>query len=68
MFSERLGRKKPIVFGTIIAIIGAVLQTSAYSQAQFMVGRVVGGIGTGINTSIIPIWCAYSVLGLLRVW
>ena len=55
-FSETFGRKNPIVVGTILVIIGAVLQTAAYERIQFMVGRVVGGIGTGLNTSIIPIW------------
>lgn len=56
MFSERLGRKKPIILGTVLIIIGAVLQTAAFGQPQFMVGRVISGVGTGLNTSIIPIW------------
>ena len=56
MFSECLGRKKPILLGTVLIIIGAVLQTAAFGQPQFMVGRVISGVGTGLNTSIIPIW------------
>lgn len=55
-FSEKLGRKKPIFIGTTIIIIGAVLQTAAYSRAQFIVGRIVAGFGTGLNTSIVPVW------------
>lgn len=55
-FSEKFGRKKPLLAGTVLVIIGAVLQTAAYERVQFMVGRVVGGVGTGLNTSIIPIW------------
>ncbi|CAK7204197.1 hypothetical protein SEUCBS139899_006951 [Sporothrix eucalyptigena] len=60
-FSERYGRKKPIMAGTVLVIIGAVLQTAAFGQAQFMVGRVVSGFGTGLNTSIIPIWQAETL-------
>ncbi|EPE04636.1 sugar transporter [Ophiostoma piceae UAMH 11346] len=61
IFSEKHGRKTPIMVGTVLVIIGAVLQTAAYGQAQFMVGRVVSGLGTGLNTSIIPIWQAETL-------
>ncbi|EMC96899.1 hypothetical protein BAUCODRAFT_431770 [Baudoinia panamericana UAMH 10762] len=60
-FTERLGRKKPIFIGTILVIIGAVLQTTSYSLAQFFVGRVVAGLGTGLNTSLIPVWQAETL-------
>ncbi|BCR89364.1 uncharacterized protein ACHE_50562S [Aspergillus chevalieri] len=36
--------------------IGALLQTTSYGLAQMFVGRVVAGIGNGINTSTAPIW------------
>jgi MFS family permease len=55
-FSEKFGRKKPLYLGTTLVIIGAVLQAAAYGRVQFIVGRIVGGLGTGLNTSIIPIW------------
>lgn len=38
---ERLGRKKTIVAGCGILIIGAVLQCASYSLAQMIVGRFV---------------------------
>ena len=31
--------------------IGAILQISAYSVAQMIVGRIIAGIGNGFNTS-----------------
>ncbi|KAF3761862.1 general substrate transporter [Cryphonectria parasitica EP155] len=61
VFSERFGRKNPIYFGTCLVIIGAVLQTAAYGIPQFIVGRIVSGVGTGLNTSIIPIWQAEAL-------
>lgn len=36
-FSERFGRKKPLLIGTTLVIVGAVLQTVAYERIQFMV-------------------------------
>ncbi|PYI09807.1 sugar transporter [Aspergillus sclerotiicarbonarius CBS 121057] len=60
-FSEKLGRKKPILIGTLFISAGAVIQTAAYSPAQFIVGRLVAGAGTGLNTSVIPVWQAETL-------
>jgi MFS family permease len=53
---ERLGRKKSIMCGTTIMAIGVILKTSSYSLAQMFVGRIIMGIGNGVNTSTAPIW------------
>jgi sugar porter (SP) family MFS transporter len=53
---ELLGRKRTILVGTTIMTIGAILQISAYSVAQMITGRVIAGIGNGINTSTAPVW------------
>lgn len=45
-----LGRKKTVLVGTTIMSIGAILQITTYSVAQIIVGRIVAGIGNGINT------------------
>jgi sugar porter (SP) family MFS transporter len=37
-------------------IVGAILQCAAYSLAMFTVGRVICGVGNGINTSTVPVW------------
>ncbi|QRD92342.1 putative MFS sugar transporter [Aspergillus flavus] len=53
---EQLGRKKAILLGTTIMAIGAVLQAASFSLAQMFVGRIILGIGNGINTATAPIW------------
>jgi MFS family permease len=53
---DKLGRRRCILIGCVILIIGAILQTASYSLAQMIVGRVVAGIGNGMNTIAIPIW------------
>jgi MFS family permease len=53
MFGERLGRRWCIIYGCIILSIGAVLQTAAYGIPQLIVGRIVAGIGNGLNTATI---------------
>ncbi|KAH8198780.1 hypothetical protein TruAng_007055 [Truncatella angustata] len=53
---ERLGRKKTILVGTTIMSIGAILQVAAFGVPQMIVGRIVAGIGNGMNTSTAPVW------------
>lgn len=51
-----LGRKRMIVLGTSIMILGAVLQASATTLPHLIVGRIVTGLGNGGNTSTVPTW------------
>jgi predicted MFS family arabinose efflux permease len=37
-----------------LVIVGAVLQTSAFTVPHLVVGRVVTGFGTGLKTSTVP--------------
>jgi hypothetical protein len=39
--------------GSVILSIGAALQCSAYSIPHLIVGRIIAGIGNGLNTSTI---------------
>ena len=53
---ERWGRKKSIMWGTTVMAIGALLQICAYSVPQMIVGRIVAGLGNGVNTATAPVW------------
>jgi MFS family permease len=48
---DPLGRKKCVLLGTTIMSIGAILQIAAFGVPQMIVGRIIAGIGNGINTS-----------------
>ncbi|THY56917.1 general substrate transporter [Aureobasidium pullulans] len=63
---ERFGRKKTIILGTAIMSIGVVLKTSSFSLPQMFVGRVILGIGNGINTATAPIWQTETAPARLR--
>lgn len=39
-------------------MIGAILEASSFSLAQFIVGRVILGAGVGQLSSIVPVWQA----------
>ncbi|KAI9841234.1 MAG: hypothetical protein M1837_000899 [Sclerophora amabilis] len=55
-FAEYFGRRRSMWIAMVWIIVGAVLQTSAYSVPHLMVGRFITGIGTGIETSTVPMY------------
>ncbi|ETI25177.1 hypothetical protein G647_04550 [Cladophialophora carrionii CBS 160.54] len=53
---DLLGRRKTIFLGSSTMIVGAALQASAFSLPHFIVGRIITGMGNGLNTSTVPTW------------
>jgi len=51
-----LGRRLTIISAMILIIIGVVLQTCAFSVPHFMIGRFIAGLGTGLETSCVPMY------------
>ncbi|KAH8111654.1 general substrate transporter [Phellopilus nigrolimitatus] len=51
---DKLGRRKTIILGGSIMIVGAALQTGSISYAMLVVARIITGIGNGLNTSTVP--------------
>lgn len=45
---ESIGRKKSIGIGVVIMIIGALLQSTAYSRSHMIAARVISGTGMGM--------------------
>ncbi|KAI7164065.1 general substrate transporter, partial [Hortaea werneckii] len=61
-YGDRTGRRRAIMIGALVMIIGVIIQVTAFdgshATAQFIVGRTVTGVGNGINTSTIPTYQA----------
>ncbi|PLB36071.1 general substrate transporter [Aspergillus candidus] len=59
-YGEVIGRTRLIVMGATILIIGATISCASFGPqwglGQFVVGRVISGIGNGLNTATIPVW------------
>lgn len=53
---DQIGRRSSIFLGASIMTVGAVIMATSFSLGQFTAGRIVTGIGNGINTSTIPMW------------
>ncbi|KAI1625148.1 MFS transporter [Exophiala viscosa] len=56
LFGETMGRRIFIIIGALFIITGAGLQAGAPDWRMMVGGRVVAGIGVGMETSFIPIW------------
>ncbi|KAI1212067.1 hexose carrier protein [Annulohypoxylon truncatum] len=55
-WGNKIGSRRNILFGCIILIVGAILQSAAYSVAQLILGRLIAGFGNGMITASIPVW------------
>ena len=42
-----LGRRRSVLFGCTLLVIGGVLQASAFSLPHMIVGRITSGLGIG---------------------
>jgi len=62
VFADMLGRRRGIMLGAFIMIVGVIIQVSVIkghgAMAQFIIGRVITGVGNGINTATIPTYQA----------
>jgi MFS family permease len=65
---EQLGRKRTLLLGTTILMIGTILMASSYGRVQFMVSRVCTGIGIGYITSVTPVYQAEISAAAQRGW
>lgn len=56
IFGEKLGRRWCMWIAMMWILVGAILQCTSYSVAQIMIARYITGIGTGIETSTVPMY------------
>lgn len=51
-FGDKFGRKKAIVVGSILTLIGGGLQAGSQSSNMTLVARFIGGLGIGFINSV----------------
>lgn len=66
---DSLGRRKTIVIGALICLVGAILQAAARNLAMILVGRIFAGWAIGLLSMAVPVYqseCAHpKVRGLI---
>lgn len=53
---DLLGRKKVIFLTNLVGIIGALLMATSFEFAQFIVARLILGLGIGGYVATVPVW------------
>jgi SP family xylose:H+ symportor-like MFS transporter len=56
--SDRVGRKRVLIFSALLFLISSVLTGWSYSFAAFITWRVLGGVAIGLASSVSPMYIA----------
>ncbi|CAM3889621.1 sugar porter family MFS transporter [Alicyclobacillus pomorum] len=56
--SDRFGRKRMLVLAAILFSVGSIGSAIPTTISQFVVARVVGGIGIGVSSTLVPLYIA----------
>ncbi|KAK1728200.1 uncharacterized protein BDZ83DRAFT_767871 [Colletotrichum acutatum] len=51
-----IGRRKTILYGSMIFFVGGALQTFANGMPMMMLGRIIAGLGVGALSTIVPVY------------
>ncbi|KAK3936787.1 general substrate transporter [Diplogelasinospora grovesii] len=53
---DRLGRKRTLLLGALLVVVGGCWMSLAFGRTDFMIARVLVGIGIGYTTSVTPVY------------
>lgn len=53
---DAIGRRKTILYGAIIFVIGGVVQTFTTGFISMIIGRTISGFGVGMLSTIVPVY------------
>ncbi|KAH8657058.1 hypothetical protein BGZ60DRAFT_384256 [Tricladium varicosporioides] len=51
-----IGRKKTILYGSMIFFVGGAFQSFANGMTMMLVGRITAGVGVGMLSTIVPVY------------
>ncbi|KAI8293970.1 Sugar transporter STL1 [Colletotrichum sp. SAR 10_98] len=63
---ERLGRRSMLMSGATIMIIGSILLGASENLATLLAGRIITGIGNGMNSSTAPVYLSECAPASIR--
>src|ERR1700753_119748 len=51
-----IGRRRTILYGSMVFFVGGMLQTFSNGMPMMMVGRLIAGFGVGALSTIVPVY------------
>jgi SP family arabinose:H+ symporter-like MFS transporter len=58
LLSDRFGRKKMMILAAVLFCIGSIGSAVPQTISGFVVARIIGGMGIGISSTLVPIYIA----------
>jgi len=68
VISDRLGRRPAIFWGSVITLVGVLLQTAAQDIAMFVVARIVLGFGSALSGIAGGVYLSETFPSQWRAW
>jgi MFS family permease len=68
LIADRFGRRPAIFWGTIITLVGVILQTAANGVPMFVVARIILGFGTAVAGIAGGVYLSETFPSRWRAW
>lgn len=68
VISDRLGRRPTILWGSLVTIVGVILQTAAQNVAMFVVARIILGFGSAVSGIAAGVYLSETFPSRWRAW
>lgn len=68
VMADKLGRRPTIFWGSLITIIGIILQTAAQDIAMFVVARIILGFGAAVSGIAAGVYLSETFASRWRAW
>jgi len=66
LFSDKMGRWKTVLLGTLVFFLGGALQTGSTGLPLMISGRTISGLSIGILSTVVPLYIAETAPTQLR--
>lgn len=68
IISDRLGRRPAIFWGSVITLVGVLLQTAAQNIAMFVIARIILGFGAALSGIAGGVYLSETFPSRWRAW
>lgn len=68
VISDRLGRRPTIFWGSLLTLVGVLLQTTAQNIAMFVIARIILGFGTAVSGIASGVYLSETFPARWRAW
>ncbi|KAJ3055036.1 hypothetical protein HK097_011672 [Rhizophlyctis rosea] len=65
-FADRFGRKRSLLIGAAIFVIGVIFQAAASNFGLLYAGRLISGVGVGVSSQVVPLYISETAATNVR--